>query len=113
MTGANNPDGIKGEVAVNSAMWGPAHRVTGTDRTGRPRRTLQVSGTTTSPALQSAVEFFCSAASMRGLRERMGGFPPNYRVVVHCTISGMRTMSYHLRNARHRRQAAGAGPVMR
>jgi hypothetical protein len=69
--------------------------LTGTDRTGKPRRTLQLSGTGTASALQSAVEFFCSAASMRALRERMGGFPPNYQVVVHCTASGLRLMSYH------------------
>src|ERR1017187_1846054 len=69
--------------------------LTGTDRTGKPRRTLQLSGTGTSAALQGAVEFFCSAASMRDLRERMGGFPPNYQVVVRCTISGMRLISYH------------------
>jgi hypothetical protein len=25
----------------------------------------------------------------------MGGFPPNYQVVVRCTISGMRLISYH------------------
>lgn len=69
--------------------------LTGTDHTGRPRRTLQLSGTGTSSALQSAVEFFCSAASMRALRDRMGGFPPNYQVVVRCTASGLRLMSYH------------------
>jgi hypothetical protein len=69
--------------------------LTGTDHAGKPRRTLQLSGTGTSAALQSAVEFFCSAANMRDLRERMGGFPPNYQVVVRCTISGMRLISYH------------------
>ena len=68
--------------------------LTGTDQRGKPRRTLQLTGTGTSAALQSAVEFFCSAASMRGLRQRMGGFPPNYQVVVRCTISGMRLISY-------------------
>jgi hypothetical protein len=68
--------------------------LTGTDHAGKPRRTLQLTGTGTSAALQSAVEFFCSAASMRALRERMGGFPPNYQVVVRCTISGMRLISY-------------------
>jgi hypothetical protein len=25
----------------------------------------------------------------------MGGFPPNYQVVVRCTSSGMRLMAYH------------------
>lgn len=34
------------------------------------------------------------AASMRDLRQRMGGFPPNYQVVVRCTASGLRLMSY-------------------
>jgi hypothetical protein len=78
-----------------STQYGLLTVLTGTDRTGKPRRTLQLSGTGTSPALQSAVEFFCSPASMRALRKRMGGFPPNYQVVVHCTISGLRMMSYH------------------
>jgi hypothetical protein len=78
-----------------ATQYGLLTVLTGTNRAGKPRRTLQLSGTGTSAALQSAVEFFCSAASMRALRERMGGFPPNYQVVVRCTISGMRLISYH------------------
>ena len=68
--------------------------LTGRDHSGKPRRTLQLSGTGSSAALQGAVEYFCSAASMRDLKRRMGGFPPNYQVVVRCTASGVRLMSY-------------------
>jgi hypothetical protein len=69
--------------------------LTRTDPSGKPRRTLEVTGTGTSAALQGAVEFFCSADRMRDLRQRMGGFPPNYQVVVRCTASGLRLVSYH------------------
>ncbi len=68
--------------------------LTGTDHSGKPRRTLQLTGTGSSAALQGAVEYFCSAASMRELKRRMGGFPANYQVVVRCTASGVRLMSY-------------------
>jgi hypothetical protein len=78
-----------------ATQYGLLTVLTRTDRAGRPHKTLQLSGTGTSSALQSAVEFFCSASSMRALRERMGSFPPNYQVVVHCTTSGLRLMSYH------------------
>jgi hypothetical protein len=67
---------------------------TGTDHNGKPRRTLQVTGTGSSAALQGAVEYFCSALSMGGLKRQMGGFPANYQVVVKCTASGVRLMSY-------------------
>ena len=77
-----------------ATQYGLLTVLTRTDRTGKPRRTLQVSGTGTSAALQSAVEFFCSAASMRDLCARLGGFPPNYQVVVRCTASGVRLLSY-------------------
>jgi hypothetical protein len=69
--------------------------LTGTDQNGKPRRTLQLTGTGSSAALQGAVEYFCSADSMRELRERMGGFPPNYQVVVRCIASGVRLISFH------------------
>jgi hypothetical protein len=68
--------------------------LTGTDHNGKPRRTLQVTGTGSSAALQGAVEYFCSALSMGGLKRQMGGFPANYQVVVKCTASGVRLMSY-------------------
>ena len=82
-----------------STQYGLLTVLTGTDRFGKPRRTLQVTGTGTSAALQSAVEFFCSASSMRDLRQRLGaqgihGFPPNYQVVVRCITSGVRRISY-------------------
>jgi len=69
--------------------------LTGTDHAGKPRRTLELTGTGTASALQGAVEFFCSASSMRELRAHMGGFPPNYQVVIRCTVSGLRLISYH------------------
>jgi hypothetical protein len=78
-----------------STQYGLLTVLTGTDRSGKPRRTIEVTGTGTSSALQGAVEFFCSADRMRELRQHMGGFPPNYQVVVRCTTSGNRLMSYH------------------
>ena len=78
-----------------ATQYGLLTVLTGTGQSGKPRRTLQVTGTGNSAALQSAVEFFCSAASMRDLRQRMGGFPPNYQVVIRCTASGVRLMTYH------------------
>jgi hypothetical protein len=82
-----------------SIQYGLLTVLTGTDRFGKPRRTLEVTGTGTSAALQSAVEFFCSPSSMRDLRQRfaaqgVSGFPPNYQVVLRCTISGMRLLRY-------------------
>src|ERR1017187_7863648 len=46
---------------------------------GKPRGTLQWRGTGAAAPPKSGVEFFCSARSMRALRERMGRFPPNYQ----------------------------------
>ncbi|HXK03309.1 MAG TPA: hypothetical protein VMS37_12960 [Verrucomicrobiae bacterium] len=81
-----------------STQYGLHTVLTGADRFGKPRRTLQLTGTGTSAALQSAVEFFCSASSMRDLRQRFAaqgvhGFPPNYQVVVLCITSGVRLIS--------------------
>jgi hypothetical protein len=78
-----------------STVYGLLTVLTGTDHSGKTRRTLELTGTGTASALQGAVEFFCSASSMRELRARMGGFPPNYQVVIRCTASGLRLISYH------------------
>lgn len=78
-----------------STVYGLLTVLTGADSSGRRRRTLELTGTGTASALQGAVEFFCSASSMRELRARMGGFPPNYQVVIRCTVSGLRLISYH------------------
>lgn len=82
-----------------STQYGLLTVLTGTDRLGKRRRTLQLTGTGTSAALQAAVEFFCSAASMRDFRQRLAAqglsaFPPNYQVVVRATTSGMRLIRY-------------------
>jgi hypothetical protein len=82
-----------------SVQYGLLTVLTGTDRFGKRRRTLELTGTGTSAALQAAVEFFCSASSMRDLHQRfaaqgISGFPPNYQVVVRCTTSGMRLIRY-------------------
>ncbi|MEO8369534.1 MAG: hypothetical protein ABI806_10060 [Candidatus Solibacter sp.] len=78
-----------------STVYGLLTVLTGADSSGKKRRTLELTGTGTASALQGAVEFFCSASSMRELRARMGGFPPNYQVVIRCTASGLRLISYH------------------
>ena len=58
-------------------------------------RTLSLTGTGSSAAIQGAVEFFCSADRMRDLKRRLGGsFPPNYQVVIKCTTSRGRLIAY-------------------
>jgi hypothetical protein len=79
-------------------LYGLLTVLTTADSTGKPRRTLELTGTG-SAAVQGAVEFFCSALRMRELRQRLAaqgisGFPPNYQVVVRCTTSGLRLMRY-------------------
>jgi hypothetical protein len=69
--------------------------LTTTDASGKQHRTLSLTGTGSSAAIQGAVEFFCSADRMRDLKRRLGGsFPPNYQVVIKCTTSRGRLIAY-------------------
>jgi hypothetical protein len=76
-------------------IYGLLTVLTSSDASGKEHRTLQLTGTGSSAAIQGAVEFFCSAAHMRDLKRRMGGtFPPNYQVVIKCTTSKGRLIGY-------------------
>jgi hypothetical protein len=76
-------------------LYGLLTVLTSTDPSGKQHRTLELTGTGSSAAIQGAVEFFSSADRMRDLKRRMGGaFPPNYQVVIKCTTSRGRLMSY-------------------
>jgi hypothetical protein len=57
------------------------------------KRAVVISGAG-SAGIQGAVEFFCSAQHMRDLKQRLGGFPPAYQVVIRCKTSGLRLISY-------------------
>jgi hypothetical protein len=76
-------------------IYGLLTVLTSTDASGKQHRTLELTGTGSSAAIQGAVEFFCSAERMRDLKRRMGGtFPPNYQVVIKCTTSKGRLIGY-------------------
>jgi hypothetical protein len=53
---------------------------------GGEHRTVLLTGTN-SAGTQAAAEFFCSAREMAALKERLGGFPAAYQVVVRATAS--------------------------
>ena len=78
---------------VLSTLYGLVSVLSSSDSSGRPRRTVIISGVG-SAGVQGAAEFFSSAAHMRDLKERMHGFPPAYQVVVRCKTSGLRLISY-------------------
>jgi hypothetical protein len=76
-------------------IYGLMTILTSTDDSGKQHRTLQLTGTGSSAAIQGAVQFFCSAEHMRDLKRRLGGvFPPNYQVVIKCTTSKGRLIGY-------------------
>jgi hypothetical protein len=76
-------------------IYGLLTVLTSADASGKQHRTLQLTGTGSSAAIQGAVEFFCSAERLRDLKRRMGGtFPPNYQVVIKCTTSKGRLIGY-------------------
>jgi hypothetical protein len=76
-------------------IYGLITVLTSTDASGKQHRTLGLTGTGSSAAIQGAVEFFCSAERMRDLKRRMGGtFPPNYQVVIKCSTSKGRLIGY-------------------
>jgi hypothetical protein len=79
-------------------LYGLLTVLTATDTSGKPRRTIEVTGTG-SAGVQGAVEFFSSAERMLAFRQRLAsegvrGFPPNYQIVVRCTTSGLRLLRY-------------------
>jgi hypothetical protein len=78
---------------VASSLYGLITVITTSDSSGKPTRTLVVSGSG-SAGVQAAVEFFCSADRMREMKQRMGGFPPTYQIVVRAKTAGLRLISY-------------------
>jgi hypothetical protein len=83
---------------VASDLYGLLTVITAPDSGGRPRRTVVFSGSG-SAGVQAAVEFFCSPARMREMKERflaagLSGFPPTYQVVVRAKTAGLRLISY-------------------
>lgn len=83
---------------VPSVVYGLLSVITTSDLSGNPKRTVVVSGSA-SAGVQAAVEFFCSPAHMRDMKNRFLAagaktFPPIYQVVVRCTSSGVRLLNY-------------------
>jgi hypothetical protein len=83
---------------VSSVSYGLLSVITEADARGNNRRTVVFSGSS-SAGVQGAVEFFCSAAHMREMKDRfiaagLDGFPSSYQVVVNCKTSGVRLISY-------------------
>ncbi|MBZ5625048.1 MAG: hypothetical protein LAQ69_41050 [Acidobacteriia bacterium] len=83
---------------VASDLYGLLSVITTADSAGSPRRTVVFSGSG-SAGVQAAVEFFCSPARMREMKERflaagLGGFPPTYQVVIRAKTAGLRLISY-------------------
>jgi hypothetical protein len=81
-----------------TVLYGLISVITSTDLSGRLRRTLVVSGSA-SAGVQAAVEFFCSPARLKEMKSRFEAaglktFPAVYQVVVRCTASGVRLLSY-------------------
>jgi hypothetical protein len=83
---------------IPSVLYGLLTVITTPDSSGKLKRTVVISGAG-SAGVQAAVEFFCSPARMREMKERfraagLSGFPPAYQVVVRCKTSGLRLISY-------------------
>jgi hypothetical protein len=83
---------------VPSVGYGLLSVLTALDSSGAAKRTVVLSGSS-SAGVQGAVEFFCSPAHMRELKERflaagLNGFPSVYQVVVRCRTSGVRLITY-------------------
>lgn len=83
---------------IPSVLYGLLSVMTWPESSGKPKRTVVISGTG-SAGVQAAVEFFCSPDRMRELKDRfhtagLKGFPPAYQVVVRCKTSGLRLISY-------------------
>ena len=83
---------------VPSVSYGLLSVITSPDLSGKPKRTLVLSGAA-SAGVQAAAEFFCSPLHMREMKDRfvaagLKGFPAAYQVVVRCKTSGVRLISY-------------------
>jgi hypothetical protein len=81
-----------------SELYGLLSVMTTADSSGKPSRTVVISGAG-SAGVQAAVEFFCSPVHMREMKDRfkaggLTGFPPNYQIVLRCKTSGLRLISY-------------------
>ena len=78
---------------VPSTLYGLLSVLTWPESGGRVKRTVVLSGAG-SAGVQAAAEFFCSAAHLRDLKQRLHGLPPAYQVVIRCRTSGLRLISY-------------------
>jgi hypothetical protein len=78
---------------VASTLYGLLSVLTWPESGGKVKRTVVLSGAG-SAGVQAAAEFFCSAAHMRDLKQRLHGLPPAYQVVIRCRTSGLRLISY-------------------
>ena len=81
-----------------SILYGLLSVITTANGSGKPKRTVVVSGSG-SAGVQAAAEFFCSPVRLRELKSRfsaagLAGFPPTYQVVVAAKTSGLRLISY-------------------
>ena len=87
---------------VPGVQYGLLTVITGTGANGKLIRTVVISGMG-SAGVQSAVEFLCSPAHMREMKERfraagISGFPSVYQVIVRCRTAGLRPLSYEYVN---------------
>jgi hypothetical protein len=81
-----------------STSYGLISVITTAGSSGKPKRTLVISGAS-SAGVQAAVEFFSSASHLQQLKNRfaaagLNGFPAVYQVIVRCRILDVRLISY-------------------
>jgi hypothetical protein len=81
-----------------STSYGLLSVITTAGSSGKPKRTLVISGAT-SAGVQAAVEFFSSASHLQQLKNRfaaagLNGFPAVYQVIVRCRTLDVRLISY-------------------
>lgn len=85
-------------LPVSGEQYGLLSVITAPGVSGSLKRTTVISGIG-SAAVQSVVEFLCSATHMREMKKRfqdagLPGFPAVYQVVVRCRTAGLRPISY-------------------
>jgi hypothetical protein len=90
----SQPTGDPGQ----SISYGLLSVITTAGSSGKPKRTLVISGAT-SAGVQAAVEFFSSASHLQQLKKRfaaagLNGFPAVYQVIVRCRTLDVRLISY-------------------
>ena len=81
-----------------STSYGLISVITTAGSSGKPKRTLVISGSS-SAGVQAAVEYFSSASHLRQLKNRfaaagLNGFPGVYQVIVRCRTLDVRLISY-------------------